>query len=140
VIDPAVRETRLLISARLLRQFAALCLVIFGGLAALEVYRHGLTYRGIGLVALAAGLGIPGLVRPQMLTLVFMAAMAVATPIGWLVSHLLLGVAYYAVLTPLAAAFRLSGRDALMRRRRNVPSYWTPKERPADPDRYFRQT
>ena len=37
-------------------------------------------------------------------------------PIGWVVSHLLLGVVYFLVLTPIGLTLRALGRDPLERR------------------------
>jgi hypothetical protein len=66
--------------------------------------------------------------------------MAVGFPIGWTMSHLLLAVTYFGVLTPVALFFRLVGRDALCRRfDRAASSYWTARPLPPDVDRYFKQ-
>ena len=65
----------------------------------------------------------------------------VLRPIGWVVSHLALGIIYYGIFTPVALVFRLMGRDPLNRRLdRQASTYWEPYE----PDRggkarYLRQ-
>lgn len=68
-------------------------------------------------------------------------AVSVATwPIGWVLSHLLLGAVYYGLLTPLGWMLRLSGRDPLQRRRQpEAGSYWRRREPPKNAERYFRQ-
>jgi hypothetical protein len=60
-------------------------------------------------------------------------------PIGWVLSHLLFGVIYFLILTPIGLTMRLIGHDPLRRRRpSSTASCWM--ERPAaDLDRYFRQ-
>ena len=65
--------------------------------------------------------------------------MRLVFPIGWVVSHLLFGVIYFLVLTPIGLTLRLIGHDPLRRHRPpSAVSYWT--EHPvADQDRYFRQ-
>ena len=60
-------------------------------------------------------------------------------PIGWVLSHLLFGVIYFLILTPIGWTMRLFGHDPLRRRRpAGAVSYWV-KRPAADPDRYFRQ-
>jgi hypothetical protein len=56
------------------------------------------------------------------------------------VSHLLLLVVYYLVLTPIGLLMRLIGYDPLQRRfDRSAQSYWTPHDPAADDARYFKQ-
>jgi hypothetical protein len=86
------------------------------------------------------------------LTLVFAAAKATrrpiylgwiyaAYPIGWTVSHLLLGAIYYLVVTPIGLALRLGGRDPLERTfDRSARTYWTPHDPGKDVARYFKQS
>jgi Na+/proline symporter len=86
------------------------------------------------------------------LTLVFAAAKATrrpiylgwiyaAYPIGWTVSHLLLGAIYYLVVTPIGLALRLGGRDPLERTfDRSASTYWTPHDPGKDVARYFKQS
>ncbi len=127
-------------SDRMLRQFAALGAV---GLACLAV---GLALgREAGTAALvvlglAALVGLLGLAYPGALRPVFVGWMVLVFPVGWLISHLLLALLFYAVFTPLGIVFRLAGRDVLNRRRPGGETYWQP--RPAAPDvrGYFRQS
>ena len=65
--------------------------------------------------------------------------MVLVFPIGWIISHLILGLLYFGLFTPMAAWFRWRGRDPLRRRILNVESYWCPKETPTDLRRYFKQ-
>ena len=140
MIDPELRDSRLLVSDRLLRQFAGLWLLVFG-LLATHQFLTAATGRATVLAFVGLTVGLTGLVRPQVIGLLFLVAMALAAPIGWVVSHLLLGLVYYGVFAPLAFVFRVTGRDALVRKRRPTgSSYWTVKEQPSDPDRYLRQT
>jgi hypothetical protein len=62
-------------------------------------------------------------------------------PLAWSVSTLLLVLIYYVVLTPIAVAFRLLGRDPLQRNfDRNAPSYWVKRDNSAtEASSYFRQ-
>ena len=64
-----------------------------------------------------------------------------AFPIGWLISHVILAVLFYGILTPVGFMFRLIGRDPLSRRRAAVApaTYWTAKRKPASTREYFNQ-
>ena len=82
---------------------------------------------GITLVAL-------GIVFPRVLKPVYIAWMALAFTLGFLVSHLILGVLFYAVITPMGFVARLAGKDFLrVRRDPAASSYWIPRERQAPP-------
>jgi len=66
--------------------------------------------------------------------------MLAAQPIGWTLSHLVLGAIYYLVLTPIGLAMRMMGRDPMHRRfDRAATSYWIERKAQADPSRHFRQ-
>ena len=52
----------------------------------------------------------------------------------------LLLVLFALVVTPIAIAFRITGRDPLtLRRQQDRDSYWTPKPPASDVAGYFRQ-
>src|SRR5262245_3134108 len=123
-----------------LRQFAALCLVFFGGLAAWRAARGQVDLR-MWLLALAGvTIGGLGLWRPLAIRYVYSGWMIAAFPIGWTVSRLMIAAMFFIVFTPVALVFRLMKRDAL--HLRNVPasSYWTPKSRAGAVSEYFRQS
>jgi hypothetical protein len=125
---------------RTLRQFAGLCLVIFGGLACWQWLAHDNALLAGAFLTLSLTLGVVGLLAPQAVRLVFVGWMVLVFPIGWLVSRLVLGVIFYAVFTPLGLAFRLLGRDALrIRTRTATDTYWVPRPVVSDPRRYFQQ-
>jgi len=129
------------ISHKTLRQFAALCVGVFGLLFALSWYRHAGHPTKLAWIAafIAVFVGIPGLISPDLIRPVFMAAMAITKPIGHVVSIIMLGVIYFGFITPLAIFFRMIRRDNLARRRADVDSYWTPKPEPSDLRSYLRQ-
>lgn len=88
----------------------------------------------IGAVVGGLGLARPSAIRP-----VYTGWMVAAFPIGWTMSRLMIGGVFVFVFTPVAMLFKLMGRDALrLAHRREVTTYWTPREsaRPLD---YFRQ-
>lgn len=128
-------------SSRKLRQFAALCLVVFGGLALWQGLARGNVTLAAAFAAAALTLGPLGLLRPQAIRWVYVGWMTAAFPIGWTIGQLLLAAIFFGILTPLALIFRLAGRDALLRREcRQRESYWVAKPSPTDVRSYFRQS
>ena len=124
-----------------LRQFgwiAPVMLLVIGGVMR---WRFGMPVAGVaalgvaGVVILIASLVSPKLVRP-----VYVAMVVAGYPIGWVVSHLVMFVVYFGVITPVALVFRLLGRDPLHRRwDPGCDTYWT-RHPPCDSsERYFRQ-
>jgi hypothetical protein len=67
--------------------------------------------------------------------------MLAAVPIGWTISHVVLAVVYYVVLTPIGLLMRLVGRDPMQRRldRSGSGSYWIERPPRRDSSSYFRQ-
>ena len=72
--------------------------------------------------------------------MIFCTWMAVVYPIGWLISHALLAVLYYLLITPVGLALRLCGRDPLQQEvDHSATTYWTPHRTTDQPSRYFQQ-
>ncbi len=65
---------------------------------------------------------------------------AVTYPIGWVVSHLVMIIMYYLVITPIGLAMRLCGRDPLDRTfNRNRSTCWVRHDPDGSAERYFHQ-
>jgi hypothetical protein len=128
-------------TARQVRQFSLFWLSGFLlVLAGLAVARYGSPAAAVALVIGAGTSIVLGLIRPDWMRRVFVAWMCAAFPIGWAISHLLLVVIYYLVITPIGLAMRATGYDPLARRiDRQATTYWTPRKPPTDPASYFRQ-
>ena len=127
-------------SKRELRQFAGLLVVFTAGVGAYMRYAHGSETGSVVVWCLGAVLGIPGLLAPALLRPVFIGWTLLAFPIGWTISHLLLGFIYYAVLTPIGLILRLTGSDPMQRRYDSgAETYWIPHEQRKDVSSYFRQ-
>ncbi|MXZ24435.1 MAG: hypothetical protein F4Y80_06115 [Caldilineaceae bacterium SB0665_bin_21] len=61
-------------------------------------------------------------------------------PVGWAVSHCLLVIVYFLVITPMGLVKRLVKGDPLGRTPDpSALSYWTPRETKPQAQRYFRQ-
>jgi hypothetical protein len=128
-------------TAREVRQFAlgwlpAFCLA----LAAIAYYRYDAPRAAMAWAGVAAASIVLGLLWPRSMGAVFVAWMWAAWPIGWVVSHVLMGIIYFLVITPIGLAMRMLGRDPLQQRfDRQAETYWTPRSRDVDPASYFRQ-
>ena len=125
---------------KVLRQFAAAWLFFISAAGSYQWLARG--HERVGQVMIATGLviGLLGLIMPAAIRWLFVAAMVLAFPIGWVVSQLMLVIMFYIVLTPVALIFRLRGRDLLGRK--PAPgrvSFWTKKTTPEDMRSYLRQ-
>jgi hypothetical protein len=78
----------------------------------------------LGLAAVTLGVA---LVRPRLLRPFNRGWMAFSVLLGRIVSPIVLSVLYFVLITPLAAALRLGGRDELRLRRTPRDSHWRPR-------------
>ena len=134
-------EIRRDLSVRELRFFAAVVFPAFWGLIAFLLHwRAGWTTGAIAVASVAAVVAVVGVIATRFMARVYL-AMALATyPIGFVVSHILLGMVYYLVLTPIGLALRLAGRDPMNRSLEpETSSYWIDKPETTDLEQYFRQ-
>jgi hypothetical protein len=124
-----------------LRWFAALVFPLFWGWIAFLVYRRaGLPRVAFAIAGVAVAISLVGLVSPAFMRRVWIGMMVGLSPIGWVMSHLILAVIYYLVVTPIGLALRAAGRDPLHRRfDRAAKSYWIDRGPKPEVERYFRQ-
>jgi Saxitoxin biosynthesis operon protein SxtJ len=140
MIDPELRE-RAVVTPRLLRQFAGLSLLLFGSLSLVEAFGRHRGGLAIVYALLAVGVGLPGLVRPTSIRPIFTMAVALTTPIGRIVSRLLLAVIFHVVFTPIAFVFRMTRRDSLLRRHEpDARTYWRTWQQPSEARSYLHQS
>ena len=124
----------------MLRQFAAMWIVFFGGIAARQQFVLHRPIPAAILAVLAVTVGPMGLAWPRAIRPVFVGWMTLAYPIGWVVSRTVLGVAFYFLFTPVAWVFRLIGRDALeLKSQPAATTYWHSKPTVTDKSAYLRQ-
>lgn len=101
--------------------------------------------RGHGAWAAAAwtvgpALAAVGLLRPSALRPLYVTFTALALPINWALSHVLIAGLYYLVMVPVALAMKVLGYDPLDRKLDpQAESYWSLRKQPPDDERYFRQ-
>jgi hypothetical protein len=126
---------------RFLRQFAVLLIVFFGFLGALQYFGRHATTAGIVLWCIGLTVGGVSLVFPTAARSVYLGWMCLLYPLAWLVSHSVLVLTWFLVLTPIGIVMRLCGRDPLRRDfDRNAATYWQRRPAPeAGVERYFRQ-
>lgn len=124
-------------SRKELRQFAGLWILFFGSIGAWIYSGSGAGPWPTGLAAVSL-VGIPGLVFPSIMKPIYVAWMTAAFPIGWTISHVLLGVIFYGIVTPIGLVLRALGHDPMNRRfDRDAKSYWTDHGQ-SETKRYFR--
>src|SRR3972149_7268669 len=108
--------------SRQLRQFGFIALAAFSLLGVLILGKGGLCgFRfgsagrpiAVGLWVLGSVCAVLSLVWPQGNRPLFVALSVLAFPIGFLVSHVVLAVLFFGILTPVGLLFRLLGSDPL---------------------------
>jgi hypothetical protein len=124
---------------KILKQFSLLWVVFFVGLAAWRLWDGEPDAWAGALAAIGVIGGAIGAVRPEWMRWIYTGWMVAVFPIGWTISRLTLLALFYIVFMPVALLFRLIGRDALRRRRREARTYWMPKTGAASSAEYLRQ-
>ena len=128
-------------SKRQLRLFAALGFPGFSiVIALLLIFRFDKPQVAGPLLVVALAISILGFVNTRFMRLVYLGMVYATYPIGFVMSHVLLAVVYFVVITLIGALMRLLGKDPMNRDLDpTVETYWIDKEPDSDPDRYFRQ-
>ena len=127
-------------SNRDLRKFGLMVGGVFVVLGLLFLWRHKAHYSyflwpGLTLVVFGA-------VLPRALKWVYIAWMSVAFVLGFVITHLILGLFFFLVITPIGFAARICGKDFLgLKLDRQAASYWIPRgnklKTPAEYERQF---
>src|SRR5262245_657610 len=72
---------------------------------------------------------------------IYIGWMHVVFPIGWVVSHVILGAVYFLVFAPVALIMKAVGKDPMNRRfDKEAKSYWIVRDAVRDKASYFRQS
>jgi hypothetical protein len=111
---------------------------LFGG----SVVRLGVDPWRVATIAWGVGalLALWVWLAPALGRRLYVGWMLAAVPIGWTLTHLILGLIYYLVLTPIGLLMRLVGKDPMRRRlERDASSYWIERDEAASSERYFKQ-
>ncbi len=134
-------EIKKAFTQRELRQFAGIWFPAFCGLVGFLLYRHTPWSIAAYIVwASGLGLGAIGVIYPAFIQPIYKGLLYATFPIGYVVSHLLLGLVFYGLVTPIGLIMRMLGRDPLERKLElERHSYWSPHQAPGNIERYFRQ-
>ena len=130
--DPSKKE---------LAWFGLMFLAFFGLIGGIVWWRFQQPNVAYGLwggasVIVALYYAIPALRKP-----IYLGWLYAAFPIGWVISHLVMGIIFYLVISPIAIVFKLMGLDALERKiDKGAKTYWVEhRTGQGDPKRYFKQ-
>ena len=94
----------------------------------------------VGLWVAAVVVPVIGWIIPAFMRLIFVGMSIVAWPIGFVVSHVVLALVYYVVLTPIGLGMRLFGYDPMARRPDpDGTSRWVERDGARPAESYFRQ-
>ena len=128
-------------SSKKLRQFGWIAPIMLPVIGLALRWRIGLPMAGVGGLCLAGILVfIASRMSPELVRPIYVALTIMGYPIGWVISHLVMLLFYFGIITPVALIFRLFGRDVLHRRwDRQGETYWTEHSRCDKIERYFRQ-
>ena len=128
-------------SKRELRQFAGAWFPGFFILVgAMAWYRTGSLPVAAVIWSVAFVVSLVGYVAPAFMRAIWIGWMCAAFPIGWTISHLMLAIVFYLVITPFGFLLRWFGGDAMQRLfDRGAKSYWVPRKPGGNTARYFKQ-
>ncbi len=127
-------------SKRELAWFGVIVALFCGLVGALLYWRFGLHTSAYVVWTLGAALTLVYQAIPPIRRSLYVAWLYLFFPLGWLLSHLVLGVIYYLVITPTGLIMRMLGRDSMGRRfDAEAETYWVKRDPNIKPSRYFRQ-
>ena len=111
-----------------LRKFGLTIGIAFCILAALLLWRgkaHHIYFWGVGGLFLILGIFIPIALKP-----IEKVWMKIAEAMGWFMTRLILGIAFYLIFTPVALIMRLFNKDPLNRKiDKKAKSYWIKRKK-----------
>jgi hypothetical protein len=123
---------------RSLRNFGLLFAVVFCVIAGISYYKGGELWPyalGIAPVFL-----LLGLLAPSSLRGFYRVWMAFAAVLAWIMTRVVLSIAYFLVFVPIGLMLRLIGKDILdLKMSSEAPSYWVEHEKITDMERYKKQ-
>lgn len=107
----------------------------------IQLWRHGHHKPAITVGALSIAVPLVGIGVPEVLRWLYIGLSYATYPIGFVVSHLVLAIVYFVVVTPIGLVMRVCGYDPLERKfDAKSPSYWKVRRTRAAPETYFRQS
>ena len=123
-----------------LRWFGLIFLAFFVLVGLVVHFRLDARQAALWIWGCAAAVTLAYYAAPPVRKPLYLGWMYAAFPVGWVMSHVVLGLVFYLVFTPVGLLMRLFGRDPMQRRfRREAESYWQEHDPHRKPERYFRQ-
>jgi hypothetical protein len=136
----ALMQTNRELSPGELRLFGILQLVFLGLIGGMVLHRTGSWTLATVVWTVALLLSAFYYAMPTAQHMVFQTWIALVYPIGWIVSHVLLVMLFYVVITPIGWLLRLCHYDGLQKELdRSTRTYWTSHSTIEDTKRYFQQ-
>jgi len=124
-----------------LRQFAGIWFPAFCALVGWSIVRKTGYWHEVEVGwAIAGIISIAGLVFPPLIRPIFVGLILLTYPIGWGVSHVLLGVIFYGIVTPIGIILRITGHDPLQLKAPLGSSLWKSPTGKIGPASYLRQS
>lgn len=125
--------------AKELRRFAIAMLIGFSLLGLFSAWRAaGVSTGAIVLWGIGVFLAIAAFV-PRLGRVAYLAVYLPTSVIGYVVSHVILALMFFFVITPLGIILRLIGKDLLQQRRQKHKTRWIPVKETKSEDSYYRQ-
>ncbi len=134
---------------RTLRQFGWIALVGFGFVAAIAWFELLIFSFGLGparpwVAGVCGGLAgvaaLFSLVCPRANLPIYVGLAVLTYPIGFLLSHLIMGTLFFGLIAPMAILFTIIGRDPMKRRYQpEAGSYWSDARPTRGGESYFKQ-
>ena len=124
-----------------LRWFGVIVFAVFAAIGGVMFWRLELALTAQVLWGIGGAFALTYYAVRPLRRLLHASWMRLTAPLAWAVSHLVLAVVYYGVITPIAVVMRLFGRDKLERRPDPAAeSYWLVRRPHESTARYFRQS
>ena len=127
-------------SAKDLRLFGAFSVAFLAAVGA-ACWRRGSVPAASTAWAAALVAAALAALAPRALRWAYLGASYLTFPIGFVVSHVVLAVVYFAIFTPVGLLMRSLGRDPLTRRfEPSRSTYWEDRTTNKSPESYFHQS
>jgi hypothetical protein len=127
-------------SPRDLRWFGVIVAAVLGLIGLVARFLWAAPKVAMVLWIAAAAIFVVYYAVPPLRRWMYIGWMYLVFPIGFVIGHVLLGIAYYLVLTPVGLLMRLFRYDPMTRRfEPDAASYWIERRPADDKKRYFRQ-
>lgn len=121
------------------RTFGLLFIGVFAVLAAYGLWKDWSAGLIKAFLIASATVVVVTLLAPKLLTPFNKAWYQLGLLLGRVVSPIVLGILFFIVITPVAIAMRLAGRDALKLRKQNVDSHWIDRKPPGPEPESFKE-